>query len=731
MPRVAPLQNNFSSGEFSPLVQGRVDSELYHTGLDTCLNYIPLPQGGLVRRPGTRDVAEVKTSAKSTRLVEFEFSTTQAYVLEFGDQYIRFYKDHAQIESGGSPYEISSPYLKADLFELKFTQSNDVLFITHPDYAPRTLSRTSDTSWALAEIAFSDGPYLELNTSDTQLTGVADQKIADNAWLSVTYGNGLFVAVAGSGTGNRVMTSPDGITWSLYTPPGYYFGPMTVVASDTAGINGGSGFVSTDVGRKLRMFGPNISRWGWAVIDTVTSTTEVEVTAYGLPLTGTLFWRLGLWSDTTGYPAAVTFHEDRLTFGGSPSAPQRVDGSQSGDYYDFAPTDTDGTVTDSNAISFTLNARRVNNIHWLLSDEKGLLIGTAGAEWVLRPSVLGEALSPTNVSAKQVTEFGSANIQAITSGKSPLFIQRAGRKLRELRFTYGSDGFEAIDRTLLAEHITQGGVVEMTRQPEPYSVIWMVRGDGTLVGMTHSGEGEGIQVAAHRHVLGGVGDASGNPPVVESVASIPDPTGTYDEVWMVVKRYINGATVRRIEYTTAHFDEETALEDAELLDSSVLYDGAATTTITGLSHLEGETVTVFADGALQAPKTVSGGQITIDSASRVLVGYSYNSDGKLLRLEAGSANGTALGKQRRMHYVGLLLYRTLGLKIGMSFDDLDTVVFRTTTTESDTPPPLYSGVWHETVEADYDYDNQFCWRQDGPFPGTILAVVPQMETQDR
>jgi hypothetical protein len=142
MPKVAPLQSNFNGGEFSPLLYGRVDTDRYGTGLATCLNYKPTIQGGLIRRPGSYYVAEVKDSTKATRLVEFEFSTTQAYIIEFGDQYFRFYRNHGQI---GAPYEIASPYLEADLFDLRFTQSADVLYITHPDYEPRKLSRTGHT----------------------------------------------------------------------------------------------------------------------------------------------------------------------------------------------------------------------------------------------------------------------------------------------------------------------------------------------------------------------------------------------------------------------------------------------------------------------------------------------------------------------------------------------------------------------------------------------------------
>jgi hypothetical protein len=410
-----------------------------------------------------------------------------------------------------------------------------------------------------------------------------------------------------------------------------------------------------------------------------------------------------------------------------------MDGSKIGDYENFEPSATaDGTVADDNAISFTFNSNTVNVVRWLLSVEKGLLAGTVGGEWVVRPSALGEALSPTNVSAEQVSSYGSANVQAVQAGKTSVFTQRSGRKLRELRHFFQEDGFEAPDLTILAEHITASGIKELARQAEPQSLVWGVRTDGELICMTYERDLEVVRVGWHRHTLGGVSDAAGAAPIVESVASIPTPDGTANEVWVVVQRYIDGAAVRYVEYLTPDFEDTVALEDAFFVDCGLTYDGAATTTITGLDHLEGESISLLVDGAVHPNKTVASGSITLDYAGSVVQGgYGYNSDGQLLRLEAGAADGTALGKLRRTHEVGMLLHRTSGLKIGMSFDELDEITFRTSATPSGDPPALFSGVLVEQVEADYDYDNQFCWRQDKPLPGTILAIMPKMNTQDK
>ena len=685
MAKVSPLQSNFNGGEFSPLLYGRVDTERYATGLAICQNYIPTIQGGLMRRPGTYFVSEVKTSAKETRVVRFEFSTTQAYILEFGDQYLRFYKDHALIESGGSPYEIATPYLEADIFQLRFTQSADILYIVHPSYAPRKLSRTGHTAWTLSTIAFLDGPYFSTNTTTTTLT-----------------------PSAATGTG------------------------VTLTASAVAGINGGDGFKATDVGRSIRI--KEGTAWGWVTITAWTSTTVVTVTV-NATLTNTNpkdIWRMGLWSGTTGYPSSVVFHEDRLMFAGATDTPQRIDGSNSGDYENFAPTAVDGTVTDSNAVGFTLNSNTVNAIQWMAPDERGLLVGTAGGEWLVRPSSLGEALSPTNISAKQSTAYGSANIAPAFAGRAALFVQRSGRKLRELRYFASDDGLEAPDLTLLSEHITESGIKELARQAEPQSLIWAVRNDGTLACVTYERDMDSLRVGWHRHVLGGVGDSAGSPPVVESAAVIPAPDGTRDELWLVVRRYVNGATVRYVEYLTALFTDDLAQEDAYFVDGGLSYDGAATTTFAGLDHLEGETLAVLADGAVHPDVTVASGSVTLNYAASVVhIGYAYESKGQTLRLEAGAQDGTALGKTRRMHRVALLLHRTLGMDIGMNFAQLDSIPFRTSADIDDAPPALFSGILSENVAGDYDTENQLCWQQQQPLPGTILAIMPQVVIQDR
>jgi hypothetical protein len=348
-----------------------------------------------MKRPGTMHVKEVKTSSEKVRLIEFEFSTTQAYILEFGDQYIRVYKDHAIITDSnqtitgatqanpvvvttgthgwsngdeiqitnvsgmtelngkffkianvtgttfelqdldgnnidGSAYtayssggdadkvmEITTSYLEAELFDIKFTQSADILYLVHPNHEPQELTRTAHTSWTIGDFPFEDGPYMDTNTESTTLT-----------------------PSAATGAG------------------------ITITASATTGINNGDGFKSTDVGRWIRLKNP--TNWGWALIVGFTSTTQVTADVYsdfdGTAASAT--WRLGKWSDTTGWPSCISFHENRLVFGGVDDFPQDIDASNSGDYPNFSPSATDGSITDSHSLSFTFNASGVKIICW-------------------------------------------------------------------------------------------------------------------------------------------------------------------------------------------------------------------------------------------------------------------------------------------------------------------------------------------------------------------------------
>jgi hypothetical protein len=624
MARVAVQLTNFTGGELSPRLDGRNDLTKYASGCKTLENMVVYPHGSAARRSGTSFVAEVKDSTKKTRLIPFEFSTTQTYMLEFGDQYIRFYKDNGQILSGGSAYEIASPYLEAELFEIKYAQSADVMYICHPNHAVRKLSRTGHTAWTLTEVDFTNGPYLDSNISTTTFH--------------------LSAHTVGAG--------------------------RTLTASATTGINNNTGFQTTDVGRLVQF------RDGYGKITARTSTTVVtiEILKDMGSSSSSTDWSLGAFSDTTGHPSCVTFFEQRLVFAATLSQPQTLFFSKSGDYENL-DENRGGTIADDDAIIYTIASNQVNAIRFMTST-RTLILGTAGGEFTVSGGGTDVAITPTNILIKKQSNNGSANIDAIAAGNSTLFLQSAKRKVRELAYNFDVDGYLAPDMTILAEHITETGITQMAYQQEPNQIIWMVRTDGQLIGFTYQRE---QQVTAwHRHIFGGSFN-SGNA-VCESVAVIPTDDTEY-QTWVIIKRTINGLTKRYVEYLI-HFDfDETDNTSFNFLDSQLAYDGSATTTISGLDHLEGETVSILANGATHPNKTVSSGSITLDrSSTKVKVGLPYTSLLQTMRLDAGSQNGTSQGKTKRIFDITLRIYESIGIEVGPDLNNMERIPFRSSAT---------------------------------------------------
>ena len=671
MPRTTLALTSFVSGEFSAKMDGRTDFEKYSSGAKTLENFLVHPQGAATRRVGTQFIAEVKSSAAKTRLIPFEFSTTQTYVLEFGNNYIRFFKDKGQILDSGSAYEISSPYLTAELFDIKFAQSADVMYLVHPNHETMKLSRTGHTSWTLAQVNFTNGPYLAENLESTTITP----------------------ASASVATG------------------------VNFTASAVTGINGGSGFLTTDVGRFISF------NSGVAKITSRTSTTVVvcEIITAFTNTDARSDWKLGAFSDTTGHPSSVSFFEQRLVFAGTTSEPQTLYFSKAGDYENM----TSGVNADD-AMVYTIASNQVNAIRYLKS-VRTLVVGTTGGEFTVSADGTNASITPTNVTIKRQSSFGSANVDAIPAGNAILFLQKAKRKIRELAYNFDSDGYVAPDLTILNEAVTKTGINEMSYQQEPDSIIWCVREDGQLAGLTYQ-RSENV-IAWHRHIFGGVfgsGDA-----VCESVASISG-TLTEDEVWVIIKRTINGATKRYVEcFSDFDFDETTA-SDFKFLDSHLSYSGGSTSTLSGLTHLEGQTVSILADGATHADKTVSSGAITLDRAcTKAVVGLNYDSVLQTMRIEGGAAEGTAQGKTKRISKVVLRLFETVGVKVGPSLSQLETIPFRTTSSQLSSPvDTLLAGDKEIEFRDDYNSDGFIFIKQDQPLPCSVLAIYPTLVTSD-
>ena len=428
---------------------------------------------------------------------------------------------------------------------------------------------------------------------------------------------------------------------------------------------------------------------------------------------GVKTWSEGAFSVKNGYPRAVAFYEERLYFAATPNQPQTIYGSVTADFENHKP----GTEDDA-AVNITIASDKVNVIKHLLP-ARFLQILTTSSEFTLSGGTGTTPVTPTNVNVLRETTFGSSDVRPLRAGNSTILIQKGQEKVKEITFDLDTDGLLGVDLSILADHLPRGGLTDMVWQQEPELILWFVHTDGGLIGLTYDRANGAI--GWHDHDLGGTG-------IVESITSIP--SGAEDQVYASVQRTIDGETVRHIEYlTTIDFGDDVT--DAFYVDSGLTYDGSATTTISGLNHLEGETVTILADGAAHADKVVSGGRVTLDrSASKVHVGYGYTSIVETLRLEAGADDGIAQGKIKRIHGVTARFYNSVGAEIGPDTNNLDRLPFRDSSMSMDEAVPLYNGDKEIFFPSGYDNDARVVIRQNQPLPMTILAIMRRSNTFD-
>lgn len=755
MAKITAAKQNFTSGEITPRLSGRTDLGRYDNAAQSIENFLVQPHGGLGRRPGTEFIREVKTSSAQTRLIPFQFNVEQAYILEFGNLYFRVYKDGGIVVSSGVPVEFTTPYTTAQLDQIKFAQTADVMYISHPSHAPRKITRTSHTAWTVTEVDLQRGAMLDQNLTDTTLTAggrTGTVTITASADTFVSTDVGRLVKLHKGFAKITTYTSATSVDAAVQELEDGRSELMPSYAATTISFHEGDpdatglehndriedsdgNFITQgfENGMKITISGTTSNNGSGKLIVDVTDTVITlapgidltnESSGTSFTLTGDLIadsnFSLGAFSETTGYPAAVAFYEQRLVFAGTSHQPQTIFFSQSGDFENF-----ERGANDDDGLVYTIGSNEVNVIRYLASGRQ-LIVGTSGGEFVVRASGFDEPLKPNNTQIKQQTTYGSADIQPLQVGNATLFLQRAKRKLRELIFSNESDSYVAPDMTILAEHITEGGITDFAYQQEPDSIAWTVRTDGVLACMTYRREEQ--VVAWHRHIIGGAfgsGDA-----VVESVAVIPGDLNE-DEVYLIVKRTIGGATKRYVERMSG-FDFGTDITNAFFVDSGLTYSGSAATTISGLDHLEGETVSVLADGSVHPDVTVSSGSVTLQrSVTKAHIGLPFTSKVETLRIDGGSALGSSQGKVKRISEVTIRLFRSVGLKVGTSTSELDIVPFRDSGNAMDTATPLFTG--DKTVEfrGGYDDDATIVIQQDQPLPMTILAIFPTVSVFDK
>lgn len=692
------LANNLTRGEISPRAYSRVDSELYSAAAERVSNFICYPEGGANRRPGTRFAGRAKNST-AVAFLEFSYlSNGQAYIIEAGEYYFRFWASGGRLTSSGAPVEVVTPYAAADIPDLQYVQVGDVIYIAHQSYAPRALTRQSHTSWSLDTISFTDGPYLPIN--DTAVT---------------VYSSGDLII------GNTTL----------------------LTFSSPAAINGSAGLSSSDVGRLVRVkaSGGN-SLWTSGVITSVPTSTTANVlwlrvgagTATGDDKTsgGTLgvgaptkSWRLGAFGATPGYPKCVSLFESRLVWANTPEEPRTLYFSRSGLPLDYAPSHGDATVVSDHGFYPAILTGKADEILWL-REALRLQIGTASGIRTLGGSDTTQAISPSNISQRLEVSAGCADVVPETAQTSTLFVGRGGKVLHHAYYSYETNSLVAPPLSTLSYHLFTAGIKKVAYQGFPEGVLWVLGEDGSLRGVTYDKDSR--VVGSHRHSIGN------NATIIDFTVA---PTGsdtsdTRDTLWLLVQRTIDGSPAYYIEFLEAPFEDQDQ-EDAFFVDCGTVYDDTPTNTVSGLSYLEGETVAVLADGAVMAQQTVTGGEITLPNnktASKIIVGLPITSEILTLRPSYQQADGFALTRRQRVVDVRVDVIRSAGVYIGPASGlYMEHLTKRQVSTPFGSPPELVSGTVQGVFQDSWDNSGQVYIKVSDPVPCYIRSLVIALDTE--
>lgn len=837
---------NFASGELSPSMWGRFDLPIYYSGCERMLNFLAETQGPARYRTGLQYVMHTRRN-NAAHLIPFQFNDQQAYVLEFTDKFMRIYKDNGIIVeaaknitgitaatppvvtsvahgystndevfitavvgmtevnskffritkltadtyslqdqdgnnvvgaaytayvSGGTSarvVEVATPYSESDdLFKIQYTQNADTMYLVHPFYEPRKLTRTSHTAWTFSLFTRTNDPFLSA-------------KVITN----VTQAN-----------------------------------PANVTSA-------GHGLATGDI----------------VIIETVTGMTALNGKYYTITVTGVNNFTLGV--DSTGYgayvaagyaskrnllPACVAFYESRIAYAASGASPQnfwlsRAPSSAGVTRYDDFTTGTD----PDHAVYNTIASDEVNKILWLSATDRFLAAGTFGSEVKITGSPETEAISPSSIKVTTLNSLGVAYALPIKQDNSIIYIQRTKRTLRSLEFDVLADSFVSVDRNLVSDHITAGNLKQIVYQAGRPDIVWAVKEDGELLGLTFKSR-EDVS-GWHRHRTNSGDD------LFQSIAIMPQSAG-YDQVWVQVKRVINGVTRRYIEYFSevadipffddfytgaANFNDDRtkflrAMFEAQKgyvhVDSALTYDGTdpgsaagatmtpaavsgigvnftasaavfkasdvgrqiwkkaiggdgygraeitaftsstvvvctvltdfdsvtamaagdwylTTASISGLDHLEARSCTVVTDGSVHPGKTVASGVIALDyQASVVHVGLGFDGFLKTLSLESGGVNGPAQTKPKNLYAVGVRFYNTLGAHYGSDLYHMQQVEFRSTADANNRPSPLFSGDKKVQYSDNTSLKKHVIIQQKQPLPCTVQLLVPYVSTSN-
>jgi len=676
---VRTFQQAFVGGEISPEMFGRIDDAKYQAGLALCRNFVTKPHGPAENRAGFQFVREVKDSTKAVRLIPFTYSTTQTMVIELGAGYFRFHTQGATLLDGGVPYEITNPYAEADLFDIHFVQSADVLTLVHPNYAPRELRRLGATNWDLTTIAF--GSSIAAPSSPSVSTaGTSETKYDYTYVVTSVDADGVIESGASSEatvSSNLLVTgATNTISWSAVTGASRY---------NVYKLQGG-------------LFGYIGQTDGTSIVDDNIA-PDLSKTP---PIHDNVF-------DSAGdYPAAVSYFEQRRCLAGTTNKPQNIWMTKSGTESDMSyslPT------RDDDRIAFRVAAREANTIRHIVPLSELVLL-TSSAEWRVT-SLNSDAITPTTISVRPQSYVGASNVQPVIINNTLLYSAARGGHVRELAYNWQAGGFITGDLSLRAPHLFDTfDILDIAYAKSPYPVVWFVSSNGKLLGLTYVPE---QQVGAwHQH------DTDGEFETCTTVAE-----GSEDVLYVIVKRTIDGVDKRYVERLASR--QFTDQADGFFVDSGLTYDGVPADQISGLDHLEGKTVSILADGAVHPRRTVSGGAITLDiEASKVHVGLPIEADAQTLPMALQLRDGSyGQGHVKNVNKVWLRVYRSSGVFVGPNAEQLVEAKQRSDEPYG-SPPALKTDEIELVLDPAWAQGGQVFIRQADPLPLTLNSLTTEV-----
>lgn len=709
------------------------------------------------------------SSARSF-LFPFKYSHRVAYVVEFSHLKIRLYaqrellRDHIHSTSGetGSkpdesfpPIELVSPYAYNDLWDdaelcckIQTIQHSDIMYIFNANHPIMLLKRYANDDWRLEELELRNGPFLSMNTSETMIsvtekTGITELTASDDVFAQTDVGRLVRLRVLDD------ETKP----WSA----GVNVSAVEIRSSDNkyymAVGTGQTGAIKPVHSEGTRSDGGVSWRYvhdGIGIVKITEFTDAQHVKAQVISRlpdaleNGTVCWELGMIHQGTSYPISGAFFRNRFAFLVNSETGPNVCLSFSGDYNNFSDIDC-GEATAETAITVPVLSTEFNEGKWIYARD-ALFVGTGAAEFYIDAITSSQAMASDNIRISQISTVGSKAIMPVAIGAHVLFVDRYGLSLRDLMYNYYNDGYDQTDVSILGKHLFQSRIVSMVYQEVPDKVLWCLVGDGTLAAITFSSEQEVAAFSRH--------DVTGT---IESLTVIPNLDDNRDELWLEVQRVVNNAYCRTVEWmdsgmpqaipvTLGNADNLEAKrvqeahymrQNAVYLDAAVVFDKTNEddgTELSGLEHLEGKEVSLFADGVVLPSRVVYNGKITVpDNVSHLVVGLEICSQFMPQNIYIPNEYGSGIGQKQRINHVLLTLYLSGGGQIGENENSLTDILYRQVDAPMNEAQELFSGnkeILFNGSTTQKEQAANFLIQTKSPLPLNILAFVPYLDVAE-